>query len=159
MPQPEQCQIQALSVTYTTALGNTGFLTHWVRPGIKPTTSWFLVGFISTVPQRELPFYDFSVLFLQLHVYPFAIPCFYHHFYKYGFFFLSFFLLDLFTDLFKWLLSSCDILHSISSYFFPIWRRTFCVSFTMGLVLALFFSIAVFLFVGEILYLSFYFKF
>ena len=31
------CEIQASSVTYTTAHGNTGTLTHWVvRPGIKP---------------------------------------------------------------------------------------------------------------------------
>ena len=24
-----------------------GSLTHWVRPGIKPKTSWFLVGFVN----------------------------------------------------------------------------------------------------------------
>ena len=29
-------------------------LTHWARPGIEPATSWFLAGFISTVPGREL---------------------------------------------------------------------------------------------------------
>ena len=29
-------------------------LTHWARPEIKPTTSWFLVRFISATPQREL---------------------------------------------------------------------------------------------------------
>ena len=44
----------SLSVTYTTAHGNTGSLTHWTRPGIKPTTSWFLVIFISAAPQQEL---------------------------------------------------------------------------------------------------------
>ena len=32
-----------LSVTYTTARRNTGSLTHGARPGIGPTTSWFLV--------------------------------------------------------------------------------------------------------------------
>ena len=26
-----------------------------MRPGIKPTTLWFLVGFVSAVPQWELP--------------------------------------------------------------------------------------------------------
>ena len=31
----------------------------WARPGIKPTTSRFLVGFISAVPWRELPQMDF----------------------------------------------------------------------------------------------------
>ena len=33
------------SVTYTTAHCNTGSLTHWARPGIKPESSWILVGF------------------------------------------------------------------------------------------------------------------
>ena len=47
--------IQASSATYPTAHSNAGSLTHfWVRPGIKPTSSWMLVGFISAVPQREL---------------------------------------------------------------------------------------------------------
>ena len=36
-------------------------ITHLARPGIKPTISWLLVGFISTVPQWEphtpLPIY------------------------------------------------------------------------------------------------------
>ena len=35
------------SVTYTTAHSNTGSLTHPVRLGIKPSTSWFLVGSIN----------------------------------------------------------------------------------------------------------------
>ena len=38
------------SATYTTAHGNAGFLTCYVRPGIKPATSLFLVGFVSAVP-------------------------------------------------------------------------------------------------------------
>ena len=29
--------------------------THWERPGIKPTSSWILVGFVSTAPQGKLP--------------------------------------------------------------------------------------------------------
>ena len=41
--------------TYTTAHGNAGFLTHWARPGMEPASSWILVGFVSTVPQWELP--------------------------------------------------------------------------------------------------------
>ena len=28
---------------------------HWARPGIEPTSSWILVGFISAAPQWELP--------------------------------------------------------------------------------------------------------
>ena len=34
---------------------NAESLTHWARPGIEPTTSWFLVGFVSTAPRWELP--------------------------------------------------------------------------------------------------------
>ena len=53
-PQPQQGRIWAASTTYTTAHGNARSLTHWVRLGIKPASSWFLVGFISAAPQREL---------------------------------------------------------------------------------------------------------
>ena len=42
------------SSTYTTAHCNAGFLTQWVRPGIKPKSSWILVGFISAEPPWEL---------------------------------------------------------------------------------------------------------
>ena len=51
----------ARSVTYTTAHGNTRSLTHWARPGIEPTTSWFLVRFVSVVPWWELLFINFSL--------------------------------------------------------------------------------------------------
>ena len=33
----------ATSVTYTTAHVNTGSLTHWARPGIKPASSWMQI--------------------------------------------------------------------------------------------------------------------
>jgi len=55
--QPQQRRILATSAIYTTAQGNAGSLPQWVRPEIKPTTSWLLVGFVSTVPQWELPKY------------------------------------------------------------------------------------------------------
>ena len=54
MPEPQQCQIRTASATCTTADSNTGSLTHWARPGIKPATSRFLVGFVSTEPWREV---------------------------------------------------------------------------------------------------------
>ena len=54
MPQPQQSQIQAASEAYTTAQGNTGSLTHWFRPGIKRTSLWILVGFVTAEPWREL---------------------------------------------------------------------------------------------------------
>ena len=47
MPQPQQCQIQAVSATYTTAHSNNGSLTHWARPGIDPPSSWIIVGFVN----------------------------------------------------------------------------------------------------------------
>ena len=53
-PQPQQHGIRDPSVTYTTAHGNTRSLTHRSRPAIQPATTWFLVGFISTAPGREL---------------------------------------------------------------------------------------------------------
>ena len=40
--QPQPHQIRAAFATYTTAHGNTGSLTPWARPGIKPTSSWIL---------------------------------------------------------------------------------------------------------------------
>ena len=42
-PQPRRHQIRAMSVSYTSACGNAGSLTHWVRPGIKPASPWILV--------------------------------------------------------------------------------------------------------------------
>ena len=63
-------QIQAMSVTYITAQGNGGSLSHWGRPGIKPATSWFLVGFISAVPRWELLFF----VFLGLHPWHMKVP-------------------------------------------------------------------------------------
>ena len=45
---------QVASVTYTTAHGNARSLTPWARPVIKPSTSWFLVGFVSAAPRREV---------------------------------------------------------------------------------------------------------
>ena len=41
MPGPQQCGVRAVSENYTTAHGNTGCLTHWVRPGIEPATSCY----------------------------------------------------------------------------------------------------------------------
>ena len=59
-PQPWQHRIRAASVTYTTAHGNAGSLTHWIRPGMEPATSWFLVRSVFAAPQWELPMYYFK---------------------------------------------------------------------------------------------------
>ena len=73
MPQSQQCQIPAASVTYAAAFGSAGSLPHWTRPGVKPASSWLLVGFVSTTPQWELPFFFFSC-FLGPHLQHMEVP-------------------------------------------------------------------------------------
>jgi len=66
---PQQRWIWATSANYTTSHSNAGSLTHWVRPGIEPATSWFLVRFVSAEPQWELLFTSpltFIISFLLL---------------------------------------------------------------------------------------------
>ena len=59
MPQPQQCQIWAMSVTYSTAHSNVGSLPQWVRPGMEPASSWLLIRCVSAEPRRALPpFYN-----------------------------------------------------------------------------------------------------
>ena len=54
MSQPQPRGIWVESVTYTTVHGNIESPIHWARPGIKPTSSWILVGFVSVESQQEL---------------------------------------------------------------------------------------------------------
>ena len=58
-PQPRQRQIRAASANYTTAHGNTGSLTHWLRPGIESASSCILFGFVTAEPRQELPYANF----------------------------------------------------------------------------------------------------
>ena len=53
--KPQQCGIQAMSATYTTAHSITSFLNHWARLEIEPTASRILVRFITAEPQWEHP--------------------------------------------------------------------------------------------------------
>ena len=62
-------------MTYTTAHSNTGSLTHQVRPGIEPASSWLLVGFVTTEPQQELLFAHFKLGYLSF--YYWVGSCFY----------------------------------------------------------------------------------
>ena len=82
----QQLRIRAASATYTTVHSNARSLTHWVSPGIEPTTSWFqrqilnplsesrdrthnLSGSLTTEPRRELLFLSFFFFFfLGLHI-------------------------------------------------------------------------------------------
>ena len=57
--QPQQRQIWAISVTYTTAHSNAGSLTHWVRPGIEPASSWILFIFITKWATMGTPYFFF----------------------------------------------------------------------------------------------------
>ena len=59
MPQPQQHEIRGVSVSYTAARSNAWSLTHWVRPGLEPTSSWLPVRFISVEPQWELQYLIF----------------------------------------------------------------------------------------------------
>ena len=61
MLQPQQCQIWAISVTYATAHGNTGSLTHWASPGIQHASLWILFRFVSAEPQWELWIQDLNI--------------------------------------------------------------------------------------------------
>ena len=67
-PEPQQGQIQAVSVTYTTAHGNTGSLTHWARPGIKPTISWFLVRFVNYCATTGTPVIELFNAFYEQNI-------------------------------------------------------------------------------------------
>ena len=59
--EAEQCQIGAASATYSTVLDNAWSLTHWMNPGIEPTYSWILLGFITPEPQQKLLDFILSV--------------------------------------------------------------------------------------------------
>ena len=74
-PQPQQHGIRAVSATYTTAHGNTRSLTHWVRPWVKPATSWFLVGFVNHCATTGTPTFLFYVVTYQfIYLFIFFFP-------------------------------------------------------------------------------------
>ena len=52
-------RIRAASATYPTAHSNAESLTHCVRPGIEPTSSWILVGFVTCWATTGTPFFSF----------------------------------------------------------------------------------------------------
>ena len=47
-------QIGARAVDLHHSHSNTGSLTHWVRPGIEPVSSWILVSFLTADQPQEL---------------------------------------------------------------------------------------------------------
>ena len=61
----QQCQIWVVSVTSATAWSGAGSLTHWARPGIKPTSLWILVGFLTgwaTTGNSQLKYFYMKLL-------------------------------------------------------------------------------------------------
>ena len=62
IPHPQQCGIGAASATYTKAHGNARSLIHWVKSGIKLSSSWIPVRFLTVEPQWEVP----RVVFLKI---------------------------------------------------------------------------------------------
>ena len=64
----------------TTAHRNTGSLTHWVKPGIEPATSRFLVGFVNHWATTGTPRHPFWMAVVTLlhrliwHPDPFSAP-------------------------------------------------------------------------------------
>ena len=59
---PQQQWIWAVSSTYTTAHGNARFLTHWLRPGIEPASSWILARFVNHWATMGPPGYTYFIL-------------------------------------------------------------------------------------------------
>ena len=64
-PQPQQHWIWVVSTTYTTAHSNAGSLTHWVRLGIEPTSSWILVRFVSAEPLARTSYMISFIIFSE----------------------------------------------------------------------------------------------
>ena len=54
IPQPQQGEDPSHAWDLYHSSGNTRSLTHWVRPGIKPVSSWMLIIFVSSEPWKEL---------------------------------------------------------------------------------------------------------
>ena len=51
---------------YTVACGNAGSLTHWERPGIEPTSSWMIVGFINHWAKTGTPYTSVFLILKQI---------------------------------------------------------------------------------------------
>ena len=54
-PQPQQHQFWATFATYTAVCSNARSLTHWGRPGMEPTSSWIVIGFLIPWTTKGIP--------------------------------------------------------------------------------------------------------
>ena len=72
--QPHQHRTWAVSANYTAAHHNTGSLTHWLKPGIEPTSSWILVKlFLIMATPIFMQFYRLISIYNQYKI--LAISC------------------------------------------------------------------------------------
>ena len=69
-PQPQECHIWATSMTYDAAHGNTGSLTHWMRPGINPMCSWILGGFTTCSAKTGSPSWSIFAVLIIITLHP-----------------------------------------------------------------------------------------
>ena len=58
-------RIRAAAASLHHSYSNSESLTHWTRSGIKPQSSWILVGFIPAEPQWELQKQFLHLFFIQ----------------------------------------------------------------------------------------------
>ena len=77
-PQPQQHWIRATSVTYAAAGSHSGSFTHWVRPGIKPASSWTLCQILNLLGHNRnsylLHFYTYALFLWKQWVLPWPHP-------------------------------------------------------------------------------------
>ena len=52
--------IRAMAISLHHSHSNTRSLTHWVRPGLEPASSWILVGFLTPWATRGTPCWPIS---------------------------------------------------------------------------------------------------
>ena len=64
VPQPQWLGIWAVSWTYAAAQSNAGSLTHLMRPGMEPTSSWIPVVFLTHWTTLGTPWVAFLILTL-----------------------------------------------------------------------------------------------
>ena len=67
VPQPQHCQMWAALWPVSAAHSSAGYLIHWARPGIEPTTSQILVLFLTCWATMGMPLiFNLLVVFRHL---------------------------------------------------------------------------------------------
>ena len=95
-------ELELQLLAYVTAHGNARSLIHWARPGIKPTFSWLLVRFVSTVPQQELSIFFFKLPFYIICLVSYWVICFITYWFHVSF---ACFVVNIFSPPVIWILT------------------------------------------------------